>query len=65
MAYVEADLDRIRGAITRGELMVTFADRTVTYRSIDDLLKAEARIAAALSIATRPRQTVIVGHKGF
>lgn len=64
MAFTEADLAAIRSAIARGEQSVSFADRTVTYRSIDDLLKAEARIAAALQ--TRAKQTyVVLGSKGL
>ena len=63
MAFTQTDLVRIQTAIARGELMVSFSDRTITYRSIDDLLKAEARIATALT-APRARQTILVGTKG-
>ncbi len=65
MAYTQADLDAIRTAIATGERTVTFSDRMVSYRSMEELLQAEARIVAALSIATRPRQTLIVAGKGF
>lgn len=66
MGYAQADLDAIRAAIAKGERMVMFADRSVTYRSIDELLQAEARIAAALSISTRPRQALgVQSGKGF
>lgn len=63
MAFSQSDLDAIRSAIARGELSVSFADRTVTYRSIAELLQAEARIVAALQ--TRPKQTYIVAGRGF
>lgn len=63
MAYVQADLDAIRAAIAKGELSVTLDGRTVTYRSIAELLLAEQRIAGAIS--ARPRQTLIVASKGF
>ncbi len=64
MGFVQADLDAIRAAIAKGERMVTFADRSVTYRSMDELLQAEQRIAAALS--ARPKQTLAVQcGKGF
>lgn len=64
MGFVQADLDAIRAAIAKGERMVMFSDRSVTYRSMAELLEAEARIAAALT--TRARQTLAVqSGKGF
>lgn len=50
------DLYAIRRAIAKGELRVTFADREVLYRSIDDLTKAEQRIVGALQTEGRPKQ---------
>jgi len=63
MAYTIVDLDRIRAAIARGERTVQFADRSVTYRSVEELLQAEARIASAL--AESPRTVPAYGSKGF
>lgn len=63
MAFVQADLDAIRTAIAKGERAVEFADRSVTYRSMEELLQAEQRITSALS--TRVRQTLVVAAKGF
>jgi hypothetical protein len=66
--YTTDDLTRIRAAIRKGERSVTFADRSVSYRSAEELLELEARIVRALSAAasTRPRkQTRIVSGKGF
>ena len=68
MAYSTADLTAIRTAIARGERSVTFADRTVTYRSMEELLQAEARIGQALASAPearRSKQTFGVTSKGF
>lgn len=65
MAYSQADLDNIRSAIARGEMSVEFADRKVTYRSIDELLKAEERIATALSTTPRSKQSFGSSVKGF
>ena len=48
MAYQASDLEAIRRAIAAGEKSVQFSDRSVTYRSLDELLQAERRIAAAL-----------------
>lgn len=68
MAYSESDLQAIRTAIARGERVVQFADRSVTYRSIDELLQAEARIAQALEATTttrRSKQWLGVATSGF
>lgn len=65
MAFSQADLNNIRTAIAKGELIVEFDGRKVTYRSIDDLLKAEQHIATALATATRSKQSLGSSRKGF
>lgn len=56
MAYSQTDLDAINSAIASGALSVAFRDRTVTYRSIDDLLKAKRTIEAEIAgTASTPR----------
>lgn len=64
VAYTQQDLDAVRRAIARGEKSVMFADRSVTYRSMDELIEAERRILAALQ-PSRPRQYLGVTCKGF
>jgi hypothetical protein len=68
VAYTAADLAAIDAVIARGELSVEFADRRVTYRSIDELLRARAVIAAELDAGAaepRPRQYLGYTSKGF
>lgn len=65
MAFTQAHLHAIQAAIAKGELSVTLDGRTVVYRQMTELIQAEARIANALSSATRPRQTLVVASKGF
>ncbi len=66
MAYTEADLAAVRTAIAKGELSVAKADRSVTYRSMDELFQAEERIASSLATTTvQPKQTLGVASKGF
>jgi hypothetical protein len=48
MAWTQQQLDAIETAIASGELTVRFGDRTVTYRSMDELLQARAVIKNAL-----------------
>lgn len=65
MAFTSADLIAVQRAIAKGELEVEFSDRRVRYRSIDDLLKAEAHITAALQTVGRQKQSKLVADKGF
>jgi len=58
MAFSTADLESINAAIASGELTVSVQGRSVTYRSIDDLLKAKRAIEDGLraqSAAPRAR----------
>jgi len=57
MAYTTTHLAAIEAAIATGELTVTVDGRSVTYRSVGDLLKAKRDIEAGLiaaGSATRP-----------
>ena len=63
MAFTLAEIAALRSAITRGEKTVTFADRSVTYRSIAELIEA-LRLAEAEN-ATRPKQSLAYAEKGF
>jgi hypothetical protein len=65
VAYTSADLTAVRTAILRGERTVQFADRSVTYRSVDELLTVEARILREIGGRTRTKQTLGVASKGL
>ena len=59
MAFTQDDLDSIREAIATGEKSVRFADgKSVTYRSLNELMKAEQLIAKTFQAdtGTRPRR---------
>lgn len=49
MPWTQQQLDAIEAAIASGELTVRFGDRTVTYRSVDELLQARAVIKESLA----------------
>lgn len=49
MAWTQQQLDAVEAAIASGELTVRFGDRTVSYRSMDELLQARAVIQDALA----------------
>lgn len=68
MAFTQSDLDAVRTAIARGERVVQFADRSVTYRSMEELLSAEARISRALAASSTPttsKQSIGVACDGL
>ena len=48
MAYTQADLDAIQKAVASGALTVKHRDRQVTYRSLAELERVEAKIKAQL-----------------
>lgn len=72
-SYTEAQLRALREALARGERRVTFADKTVEYRSVDELKAAIREVEAALhkdAVATglwpRPaRQIRVTTDKGL
>lgn len=49
MAFTQDDLDRLDRAVASGELQVRIQDRMVTYRSLDELLRARRAVRQALS----------------
>lgn len=52
MAFTQTQLDAIETAIASGELTVNFEGKSVTYRSMDDLVKARNLIKAELAAAS-------------
>ena len=64
--YTQADLDAVRAEMSKAR-SVTFADRSTTRRSMDELLALETRILNELGQAqqSRPKQFAIVGSKGL
>jgi hypothetical protein len=68
MAYTAADREALERALARGERRVTFGDKTVEYRSVDELRAALREIDAALAReAGRPklRQIRVTTGKGL
>lgn len=64
MAYTQNHLDAVERAIARGEKVVRYTDRTVEYRSIDELLKARDVIRTSLTEAAGPRSRVVRVYHG-
>ena len=71
--YTEAQLQALRDALAKGEKRVTFADKTVEYRTVEELKAAIREVEAAMhndAVATglwpqAPRQIRVTTQKGF
>ena len=59
MSFTQKHLDAVESAIARGEKTVRYADRTVEYRTVDELLKAREEIRSSLASAAGPRSRVV------
>ncbi len=49
MAYTNADREALERALAKGERRVTFGDKTVEYRSVDELREALREIDTQLA----------------
>lgn len=50
MAWTTADLDALNKSIASGTTSVRYADRTVQYRSLDEMLKIRAMMTDELML---------------
>lgn len=48
MAYTQADLEALQAALAKGEKRVSFGDKTVEYRSVEELQAAIAAVKRGL-----------------
>lgn len=64
MAYTQAHLAAVERAIARGEKTVRYTDRTVEYRSVDELIQARDLIRTELTKAAGPRSRVVRLYHG-
>lgn len=73
MAYTEAELHALQSALTKGERRVSFGDKTVEYRTVDELRTAIREVRRGLMqqaaetglIPGAPRQIRVTTSKGF
>jgi len=52
MAFTQAQLDALEDAIAQGVLEVSYSDKTVKYRSLDEMLRVRDLMRNALGITT-------------
>jgi hypothetical protein len=65
VAFTQAQLDAIEEAIASGATSVSYEGKTVSYQSLDQMLRIRAIIRSALG-QTNPPVTVLAQHsRGF
>ncbi|ANI54404.1 hypothetical protein ABFV57_10230 [Pseudomonas neuropathica] len=64
MSFTKKHLDAVEAAIARGEKTVRYTDRTVEYRTVDELLAARAEIRSSLARDAGPRSRVVRLYHG-
>ena len=55
MAFTQAQIDAAKNALASGKLSVRFGDRSITYRSVNELRQAISLMEAELNSATRTK----------
>ena len=73
MSFSQTQLEVLQTALTQGERRVSFGDKTVEYRSVDELRQAIREVKRGLSeqaassglVPGTPRQIRITTSKGF
>ena len=73
MAYTQEQLTVLENALATGERRVSFGDKTVEYRSVEELKEAIRAVERGLSaqaantglIPPAPRQIRVITGKGF
>lgn len=57
MAFAQEDIERLEQAIAKGERIVRFADRSIEYRSIKELIEARDRMLTERSNQQPPQRS--------
>ena len=66
MPYTQDQLDSLEEAITIGATSVSYEGKSVTYRSLDDMLQLRRIMRESLGISSGKATTQFVAHdRGF
>ena len=67
MSYTQSQLDALKKALATGERRVSFGDKTVEYRSVEELQAAIRTVEAEIArgSGTPKRQIRVTTAKGF
>jgi len=61
MSFSQAQLDAIEAGIAAGTTSIAYEGRSVTYRSLDEMLRIRAILRISLGFTTQP-VTVLAQH---
>lgn len=61
MAFTQDQLDKLEAAIAQGSLRVKYADKEVTYRSLDEMLKIRNLMRESLGLIDSSGRRVVMG----
>lgn len=66
MPVTQSDIDALDAAIARGERSITSGDRTITYRSVAEMIQARNHLARQLQAqsGTGPSRQTLLYHAG-
>lgn len=62
MAFTQAQLDALEEAISAGATSVSYEGKTVSYRTLDDMLRLRTIIRKALGLSPASATTLLVKH---
>lgn len=65
MAYTLDQLTAIEESIANGALIVKYADKEVTYRSLDDMIRISNLMKAELGLSSGNGKTLASFSKGY
>lgn len=65
MAFTQAQLDAIEEAIASGATSVSYEGKTVSYQSLDQMLRIRAIIRSALGLSTQSATVLAQHSRGF
>ncbi len=65
MAYTSAQLEALEAAMAEGVLTVEYADRRVTYRSLDEMRRLRDDIRSELGLASSGSRRYAQFSKGL
>jgi hypothetical protein len=63
MAFSQSELTAIEAAIASGSLSVKYQDRSVTYRSLDDMLRIRDLMRRELGVTSGRNTRLYAEHK--
>ena len=65
MAFSASDVEKLKDSIKRGVQRVEYQDKTVVYRSMDDMLKALRLMEEELGLKEKSSRVLAESSKGL